>query len=680
MLPASRVAKTEDTGERARQRLSRLNDMLLRHDKAYFEDAKPTISDREYDSLAEEARCIEVEYPEFVDERSRSQRVGSGQSIVNQDEIRKHKHLDRVLSLTNSYEVDGALKLLSKVWKIEEERNERDRSETLGLVAEPKIDGISVTLRYGADGNFVHAATRGDGSVGEDVSEAIVRLGSVPEQICETRLLSCMSSDFEIRGEVYMPKLAAARLADRENGGDAFAHSRNVTAGTLRRAQTIPDMAAKRGLEFSAYALTVSRRHGDGASGEVDVFSDARIISQIDLLRHLSDEWGFFVPDPAISCATTDSVRNAISRFQDLRASLHFDIDGIVFKVNELQLQRKMGRSMRAPRWATAYKFPAQGHRTRVLDVRWQVSRFGVLTPVAELEPVLVGGAMVKRATLHNLTEIGRSGVQIGSDVIVERAGEVIPKIVRVVGGGERGNDGDDARPTSPIAPPTECPACGSDVVHEGVTLANSSIRCMAGIRCSAQREARLLHFSGRNGIGIPGFGSRTLNVLCTDVGLVNTPADIFRLREANAARPSEERLERRKGWGRKSVEKIFAAVEQRVADGITLSQLISSLGIPRVGKSAATAMAEASDNDPVRWRYECVRLSRRDSEAVDVPVVGEENTGTFENIGTACLQSLSEYFGDEENVRLFDDITREISKRGEGGSSKDLANRVRKA
>eukprot|EP00940_MAST-03C_sp_MAST-3C-sp2_P001353 g1353.t1 len=643
-----------------RCRLAELNKTLVEHDRLYFEEANPRVSDADYDALAEEARRIERKYPHLVDASSRSRRIGSGR-IKSDDrtsatEIKKHTHLEKVLSLTNAYDTERARKLLAKVSKaIDEVRGESLHSPSC-LLAEPKLDGVSITVRYDCEGNFMHAATRGDGSAGEDVSEAVKLLRDVPLRLCEDessrdarvptllqRMRSASIDAIEVRGELFMPKSALAKLREEGDGALSFSHSRNAAAGTLRRAQSDPEIAESRGLQFAAYAVAASCE-----SSLIGVLDAAGVRSQTDLLRHLSEAWGFLIPEPAILCTTPESISDAVARFCDLRSTMLFDIDGIVFKANPLRTQQVMGRSARAPRWATAFKFPAQSRQTRVRSIRWQVSRFGVLTPVADLDPVEVGGATVRRATLHNTSEVLRIGVRSGSSVIVERAGEVIPRIVRVV------DSSVDDVTNAPTELPTHCPACNSKLVQDA---SSSESRCVAGLSCSAQREARLLHFVGRSGLAIPGFGAKTLSTLCRDLELVSVPADVLNLRHLNSRQPAGERLEDQNGWGRKSAEKLFDAVENRVAAGITLSQLIGSLGIPRIGKSTAAAMAQASNNDPEIWLEACRRHAGKASETGGV-ALGE--------LGSASLSAVRSFFEEEENVKICEAVVRALRNRAD--------------
>ena len=501
----------------------RINRRLLELDRLYYDDAESAVTDQEYDELADVARAFEKRYPELVSENSRSLRVGTG---TVSSEAKKIEHIDPVLSLTNSYDTERANKLLS-------------RSNNASLLAEPKIDGVSITIRYDSNGKLVSAATRGDGYVGEDVTQAVSRLGNkdVPLSLSNYSL----SEPVEVRGEMYMPRELSTE----------FAHSRNATAGTLKRAHLNPDIVAERGLRFAAYSIATTRRES----------LETLVSSQSDLLKHLQENWKFSIPDGVTLCHTPEDIDRVVKDFDRLRSTLAYDMDGIVFKTNSIRAQREMGRTSlslspphtptqtrcnnthtqtdtaRAPRWATAFKYPTKSHPTTLKDITVQVSRLGVLTPVAELEPVRISGATVSRATLHNWSEIKRLNISKGCTVLVERAGEVIPRILRTM------NSNDD---TKAVEPPTSCPSCDTPVIREG----SSDLRCPAGFECDAQREARLQHFAGSRGLGIPGMGSRTISMLCHDMNILRTPVDVFRLASMNKGLKHSERLESRDGWG----------------------------------------------------------------------------------------------------------------------------------
>lgn len=601
---------------------------LLRHDRLYYEMATPAVTDEEYDQLARRAEDIEKRFPDLVDASSRSNRIGSGRAGT--EAILKRQHADLVLSLTNSYDTKRAIKLVETV-------------PEFGLAVEPKIDGVSVSIRYDGDGRYVHAATRGDGRIGEDVSRAIEIMNDVPKSI-SLRGVNCDISSIEIRGELYLPKEALSALNastgdDVESSVMMFAHSRNATAGTLRKAQSgDPGIVSRRGLRFAAYSVTATTPSETIAKLE----SVLGVQSQIDLLEFLRDRWAFSIPDPCMQCNDAIDVEEVVKSYRSIRGDMPHDIDGVVFKVNCLRTQREMGRSSRAPRWATAFKFPAQTTRSRVLNVSVQVSRFGVLTPVAELEPVTIGGANVRRATLHNWAEIARLGLKIGSSVMVARAGDVIPRIESVV----EDESNDDSVVRDNIRPPTECPACSSPVVanKDGESGADgpTMVRCTASFSCAAQIEARLAHFTGRSGLAIPGLGGKSISFLHHQMKLIESPADIFDLRVTNAAREPENRLENQRGWGEKSAEKLFSAIENRLSDGVHLSELIRALGIPSVGKSTAVKMAQAVDNDPERWWAECTKLGAVE-HASDVD-------GPFSSLGDAIVRDISTFFSDTKN------------------------------
>ncbi|ULQ45909.1 NAD-dependent DNA ligase LigA [Flagellatimonas centrodinii] len=522
------------------QRLQVLREAIRSHDHAYYALDAPRIADAEYDALFRELLAIEDAHPEWVSPDSPSQRVGTAPS-ARFSEVR---HSVPMRSLNNCFS--------------EEELREFDRRVREGLgrgevryTAEPKLDGLAVSLRYEA-GMLVQGATRGDGSSGEDVTANLRTLRSIP-----LRLRGSPPDVLEVRGEVFLPHAGFAELNAQQHarGEKPYVNPRNAAAGALR--QLDPAVTARRPLQFYAYAL---------GAHEGWVLPS----TQMALLEALRD-FGLPVSDLVRS---VDGVPACLAYYADLlarRAQLPFDIDGVVYKLDDLAGREELGYVARAPRWAIAHKFPAEEATTTLLDVEFQIGRTGAVTPVARLEPVFVGGATVSNATLHNMDEVLRKDLHIGDSVIVRRAGDVIPEVKAVVA---------DRRPADarPVMLPADCPVCGSPVERlEGEAVA----RCSGGLTCRAQLHAGLLHAVSRRALDIEGLGDKLLTQLIEE-GHVRDPADLFAL--------SAETLAGLDRMGEKSAANVAAALTR--ARSTTLPRFLFSLGIRDVGEATADTLA----------------------------------------------------------------------------------------
>ncbi|MBE1236470.1 NAD-dependent DNA ligase LigA [Phaeovibrio sulfidiphilus] len=551
---------TTDTGSarlpsgEVREDYARLCAEIAHHDALYYQNDAPEISDGDYDALRARLDALEAEYPSLVTDQSPSQRVGAAPVTL----FSPVTHRVPMLSLANTYDDDEVVAFNDRVRKF----LGLGAGTPVAYMGEPKIDGLSFSARY-ENGVYVQGATRGDGTVGEDITENLRTLSDLPKTLRGDRLPATL----EVRGEVYMKKSDFEALNEQlaANGErKLFANPRNAAAGSLR--QKDPAVTASRRLSLYAYAL------GDIEGAEP-------FDSQSALLDQLA-AWGFPVQSLNRVC---EGIDDALAYTRDLgakRPELDYDIDGVVFKVNRMEYQERLGMISRSPRWAVARKFPAEQVETVLERIALQVGRTGVLTPVAELEPVRVGGVMVSRATLHNEDELRRKDIREGDRVIIQRAGDVIPQVVRVLL---------DKRPASsePFVFPTVCPVCGSHVVRlEGEV----ALRCTGGLVCPAQVVERLRHFVSRSAFDIEGLGHKILETLF-EAGLVRTPVDIFTLEERNRAPGTLQRLENRDGFGKKKVENLFAAINARRA-GVALERFIFALGIPQIGVSTARLLA----------------------------------------------------------------------------------------
>lgn len=528
--------------------LDELRRTIESHNYAYHVLDNPVVPDAEYDRLMRRLLEIEAEYPELVTPDSPTQRVGG----TKLDAFREVRHARPMLSLENVFSEDE-LEAFDK--RVRDRLFDADiQAERVTYWAEPKLDGAAISLRY-ENGNLRFGATRGDGTIGEDVTHNVRTIRSIPLRLRGSALPAVL----EVRGEVFMPRAGFLEFnrSAQERGERTFVNPRNAAAGSLR--QLDPRLAASRPLDAFFYSL-----------GEVsdDALRGLKTQSSIVEMLH-----GFGLP----TCpegTLVEGVAGCLHYYRRIggqRAALPYDIDGVVYKVNRLDWQRELGFVSRAPRWAVAHKFPAQEELTVVRGVEFQVGRTGALTPVARLEPVFVGGVTVSNATLHNIDEVERKDVRIGDTVIVRRAGDVIPEIVAVVL---------DRRPADAraVTLPTKCPVCGSDVERgEGEAIA----RCIGGLVCPAQRKEAIRHFASRRALNIEGLGEKLVDQL-VDLGLVKTPADLYRL--------TAEQLAELDRLGEKSAAKLIAAIDK--SKQTTYARFLYGLGIANVGEATALALA----------------------------------------------------------------------------------------
>ncbi|MCG5535704.1 NAD-dependent DNA ligase LigA [Ectothiorhodospira mobilis] len=528
--------------ESARQRAAWLRRQLDHHDYRYYVLDDPEIPDAEYDALLRELQALEAAHPELVTPDSPTQRVG-GQPLEGFEPAR---HLQRMLSLDNAFDEAEVRAFDQRI------RQRLDRDDAITYAVEPKLDGLAVSLLY-EGGRLVRGATRGDGTTGEDITANIRTLRSIPLHLRGGGHPRRM----EVRGEVYMEKarFEALNARARARGEKVFVNPRNAAAGSLR--QLDPRITARRPLSFFAYG--VGFLEGEPLAA-----------TQSGTLECLAG-WGLRVCPQRDVVPGVEGCLAYYRRMQEARGDLPYEIDGVVYKVDDLRLQRELGQVSRAPRWAIAHKYPAQEQTTVLRDVEFQVGRTGAVTPVARLEPVFVGGVTVSSATLHNMDEIRRKDVRIGDTVIVRRAGDVIPEVVGVV----RDRRPPDARE---ITLPEECPVCGSAIVRpQGEAVA----RCSGGLYCPAQRREAIKHFASRRAMDIDGLGDKLVEQL-VDRGLVSHVDDLYRLDAATLAG-----LER---MGEKSAANLVAALDK--SRHTTLARFIFALGIREVGEATARALA----------------------------------------------------------------------------------------
>ena len=536
------------------RRAAELRETIAHHDHLYHVRDEPEITDADYDRLFAELASLETAHPELADPDSPTQRVG-GAPVEGFAEV---VHEVPMLSLANAFDESGVADFDRRV----RERLEVAEGEEVEYAAETKLDGIAVSLRY-EGGRLAVAATRGDGTRGEDITANVRTIRSIPLRLAGDGY----PEGLEVRGEVYLPLARFERLNEeqRARGEREFVNPRNAAAGGLR--QLDPRATRARRLMFFC--------HGAGAAAAVPGAGTHR-----GMLRRL-DEWGLRTsPD----VREVRGVAGCVAYYREIevrREALGYQIDGVVYKVNRLEDQRRLGAVARAPRWALAHKFPAEEAITRLLGIDVQVGRTGSLTPVARLEPVFVGGVTVTNATLHNQDEIARKDVRVGDRVVVRRAGDVIPQVLRAV-------DPESRAPSAPVFEmPAECPVCGAPAVRvEG----QAATRCTGGLQCPAQRKEAIRHFASRRAMDIEGLGEKLVDQLVetrlagTDTRLVGTVADLYRLADRRDEIMALERM------GELSTDNLLAAIE--ASRGLPLPRFLYALGIPEVGEATAAALA----------------------------------------------------------------------------------------
>ncbi len=598
----------------AREEHARLGAEIAAHDRAYYQEDAPKISDAEYDALRRRYLALEAQFPQLADEASLSKKVGAAPV----EKFAKIAHAVAMLSLGNIFADEELFEFVARVRRF----LGLGAEAAVDFTAEPKIDGLSCNLRY-ENGVLVSAATRGDGFVGEDVTANARTVGDIPE-----RLDGSPPRILDVRGEVYMAHKDFAALNERqaEQGRALFANPRNAAAGSLRQLDSA--VTARRPLKFFAYAW-----------GEISQFPADTQFGMMQALR----AYGFNVNPLTLLCRSAEEMLAHFRDIESRRASLGYDIDGVVYKVDDLALQQRLGFVSRAPRWAVAHKFPAEKAASVVRDIEIQVGRTGALTPVARLDPVTVGGVVVSNATLHNEDEIARKDVRIGDTVIVQRAGDVIPQILGVVM---------EKRPAEAKAYefPHVCPVCGSAALREidpKTGDADVVRRCTGTLVCAAQAVERLRHFCSRNAFDIEGLGDKQI-AFFYEKGLIKTPADIFTLQERDRA--SLAKIENFEGFGKVSTRKLFDAIEARRE--IVLNRFIFALGIRHVGETNAIRLARSFET------FESLRATARHA----TPGSEErQRINDIDGIGDVVAEAAADFFLEEHNEKALDALLAQV-------------------
>lgn len=622
------IPPEELTPEQAADELERLATEIAHHDKLYYAQEKPEISDAEYDALRVRNEAIEALFPELIRPDSPSGRIGAAPS----ETFDKVTHAIPMLSLGNAFSEEDVQDFVERVRRY----FRRGEADDAKFTAEPKIDGLSISLRY-EKGKLAVGATRGDGYTGENVTANIRTISDIPNEVTAEDFPDV----FEVRGEIYMTHKDFAELNARQEkaGLQTYVNPRNTASGSLR--QLDPNVTASRPLHFFAYAW--------GEAGSLPAETQSGVVEALG-------RWGFPV-NPLMK--TVSSAQEMIAYHRDIeeqRAKLGYDIDGVVYKVDRLDLQERLGFVSRSPRWAIAYKFPAEQATTVLKGIEIQVGRTGALTPVAKLEPVTVGGVVVQNATLHNedyIKGIGRDGepirgghdIRIGDTVTVQRAGDVIPQVIAV---------DLDKRPkdAKPYEFPDKCPACGSHAVRDvnpKTGRRDAVRRCTGGLICPAQAVERLKHFVSRNAFDIEGLGQKQVEAFYHE-GRVMKPADIFTLEARNAR--TDKPLQEKEGWGKQSVSNLFRAINDRRE--IALDRFIYALGIRHVGETTARLLAR-SYGTLEAFREAMVAAHDPESDAY-------ADLDNIDGIGPTVADAVIEFFAESHNLEVLDVLLKEVT------------------
>ncbi len=627
---------SDDDFNRARQEHEKLAERIRYHDAKYYNDDAPEITDAEYDELRQKLESLERDYPDLITADSPTQNVGSKPS----EGFQKVEHRQSMLSLSNVFTEEDFDDFFTRIRRFLGMKND----EVVEIYAEPKIDGLSCNLTY-VNGELKVAATRGDGYVGEDITENFKTLEGIPNRLPNKDINEGKGPDesipivdgipgslgplpdafgvppsfIEIRGEIYMGRDDFQELNKRreEEGKPLFANPRNAAAGSVRQLDV--SLTASRPLKFLAY--------GVGYCGEYNFFSQERLCIALE-------KWGFPINERSLLSGDAKEIWAFYNEILETRADIPYDIDGIVYKVNDIALQARLGFVSRSPRWATAHKFPAEKAVTVINAIRIQVGRTGALTPVADLEPITVGGAVISHATLHNEDEIRRKDIRVGDHVVIQRAGDVIPQVVEVITEKRTGKE------TEFVFPQT-CPVCDSIAIKpEGEAVT----RCTGGLICAAQAVERLKHFVSRDAFDIEGMGTKVVQ-LFWEKEIIKTPDDIFTLADRN--KDFDPPLENWEGWGEKSVEKLFENIEKRRI--ISLDRFIYALGIRLVGQATARRLAQTYTSFE-NLKDQMVKAGKKDDLFENEAY---ENLLSIDDIGQTMAEEITAFFAEHHNIDL---------------------------
>jgi DNA ligase (NAD+) len=620
----------ELSAEQAAAEHARLAQEIAGHDALYYRDDAPTVSDAEYDALRRRYDEIDAAFPALSGPDSLSRKVGAAPS----EKFAKVRHAVPMLSLSNSFSDQDVIDFVGRIRRF----LDWPADKPLGLTAEPKIDGLSCSLRY-EEGRLVVAATRGDGSEGEDVTANVRTIKDIPHTLKGRNIPAAC----EMRGEVYMAHadFAALNARQAEAGAKLFANPRNAAAGSLR--QLDPSITAHRPLRFFAYAW-----------GEMSAMPATTQMGMVEAFHR----FGMPVNPLMTLCGSAEELVAHYHAIEAMRADLGYDIDGVVYKVDDLALQGRLGFVARSPRWASAHKFAAEKAQTELLAIEIQVGRTGALTPVAKLKPVTVGGVVVSNATLHNADEIARLDARIGDTVTVQRAGDVIPQVLGIVP--ERRPEG-----AEPYEFPTACPChLQTPVVRETIGTGEETKvrRCSGEFACPFQRVEHLRHFCSRRAFDIEGLGEKQI-AFFYDKGLIREPADIFTLAARDKAEPLRK-IENFEGFGKTSVRNLFAAIEER--RDIALERVIYALGIRHVGETTAKVLARAYGSWAAFHRAALAIAGGDEAAAAEMDALDQ--------IGETVVEAVAKFFAEAHNLAMVERLAAELTVRDAEKPKQDTA------
>ncbi|KDA04416.1 NAD-dependent DNA ligase LigA [Hyphomonas oceanitis] len=614
------------TPQQAEEELARLADAIREADEAYYQNDAPSLTDAEYDVLRQRNLAIEARFPELKRANSPTDKVGAAVS----DGFNKAAHGAPMLSLDNAFSDEDVAEFVGRIRRF----LGLSEDEPVAITAEPKIDGLSLSLTY-EKGQLVRAATRGDGQVGEDVTTNARTLDDVPEALAGKG----WPDSVEIRGEVYMSHadFAALNAREAEAGRKVFANPRNAAAGSLRQLDI--EITKSRPLKFFAYAWAAASAP----------FAE----TQTDAIA-LFAKWGFDVNTLMTRAESVEGLIAAYRDFERQRASLGYDIDGVVYKVDRLDWQQRLGFVSRAPRWAIAHKFPAEKATTLLEGIDIQVGRTGSLTPVARLTPVTVGGVVVSNATLHNEDEIARLGVKVGDTVEIQRAGDVIPQVLRVVREGSG----------KPFEMPHECPVCGSAAVRDVDEKGEADVRrrCTGGLVCPAQAVERLKHFVSRKSLDIDGLGAKQVQ-LFYEKGVVRAPQDIFRI-EQRISELGLPPLSAWDGFGAQSAKKLLTAIDARRK--VPFARFLNGLGIRHVGQTTANQFARHFLSWNTFWTLVVAAAEQGPDGEATAEIMG------IDGIGGAAVGALSAFVNEPHNAEMLAALLSEVTVEDETAAASD--------
>jgi len=591
--------------DRALNQHGELTKQIHYHDKKYHQEDSPEITDQEYDKLRRELEVLVAKYP-YVEELIQYESLAKEVGAAPREGFKKVKHAVPMLSLSNVFSEADLNDFLTRVRKF----LGLGEADQLEIIAEPKIDGLSCSLRY-ENRKLVQAATRGDGQEGEDITENIKTIAEIPQTLPEDA-----PDILEVRGEIYMGKadFEALNKKQEDAGKQPFANPRNAAAGSVRQLDS--SITANRPIRFFGYAL------GQISESFADTHYD---------IREKLKAWG--IPETSFKkCKNVEEIMENYESIMQERSGLDFDIDGVVYKVNRLDYQERLGFVSRSPRWATAHKFPAEQAVTIINGIDIQVGRTGALTPVARLEPVTVGGVVVSNATLHNADEIKRKDIRVNDMVVIQRAGDVIPQVVKVLEDKREGN-------LAEFQFPDTCPECGSAAIREGEDVVT---RCTGGLICPAQAVERLKHFVSRLAFDIDGLGAKIVEQFYED-GLIKNPDDIFTLEERNSGTLTPIRA--REGWGDTSEKNLFKSINER--RNIEFNRFIYALGIRQVGEATAKRLA-GTYGDLITLKSAMISANDHAGESY-------QDLINIEDIGPAVAEDLIAFFNEEHNVKILE-------------------------